>query len=112
MNRVAWGVLIKKESPRNPLPEGVLKLLNHERAVLRSKTDAVAERHTHVGLARGVGDIIEITVGIGLVQVDGWRNLSRFHCAKRCAQAGGATGALWMTDLRFGSGHWDSMRVA
>src|SRR6266550_3964784 len=80
---------------------------DYQRAVLRSETNAVAERDPHVALARGVGDIVEITIRIGFVEVDCGRNDARFHRAQGRAQTGGAAGPLRMADLRFGSGHGD-----
>jgi hypothetical protein len=76
-----------------------LDFLDHQRAVLRAEPDAIAKRYPHLGLARGVGDIVEITIRIGIVEVDRRRNGTRFHCAQGRAQTGGAAGALGMADL-------------
>src|SRR6185436_10953048 len=73
--------------------------LNHQSAVLRTKPDAVAKRNLYICLAGLVGDVIQITFGIGLIEVYGWRYQSGVHGAERRAQTGGAAGALGMAHL-------------
>src|SRR5689334_18611460 len=62
-----------------------LNLLNYQRAILRSKTNAVAERSAHVSFARLKGNVIEVAIRIGIVEVNCRRNDASFDRTKRCA---------------------------
>src|SRR5215204_5210735 len=89
-----------------------IDLLNHEGAVLRTKADAVAEGDPYVCFARFVGDVVEITIRVRLIEVDGWRDLVCMHGAECCGQTCGATRALRMADLRLRCRHRNPRRLA
>src|SRR2546429_4932387 len=82
---------------------------NHERAVLRAEADTVAEGDAHALFARKVRNVIEIAVGVWLVQVDGWWNQICVHGAECGGDSSSTARALRMTDLRFGRGHRDAL---
>ena len=58
-------------------------LLDHNRTVLRAEADTVAERGPYACFARFVGDVIEITIRVRLVEVDRWWDFVRMHRAER-----------------------------
>ena len=64
-----------------------------------------------LSLTIDVGDVIQIALGVGDVEVNGWRNFSVLHGDEGCSQAGRAAGALGMPDLRLQSGHRNTTRV-
>ena len=57
--------------------------LNDEGAVLRTEADTVAERDPHACFARFVGDVVEITIRVRLIEVDRRRDLVCMHRAER-----------------------------
>jgi len=61
----------------------MIELLDHDRAILRSEADAVAEGDPYARFTRFVGDVVEITSRVRLIEVDRWRDLVRVHRAKR-----------------------------
>src|SRR5690349_5558605 len=62
-----------------------IELLDHQRAVLRTEADAVTESNPDVGFARFVGNVVEITIRIRLVEVDSRWDLVGVHRAERRA---------------------------
>src|SRR6266550_1621366 len=60
----------------------ILHSSDHQRAVLRSKANAVTECYVHPGFAGFDRNVIEITIGIGLVEIDRWRNQIGVHGAQ------------------------------
>src|SRR5689334_6064838 len=89
-----------------------IELLDHQRAVLRTEADAVAERNPDTGFTRFIGNVVEITIRVRLVEVDRRWDLVGVHRATRGAQAGRATRALRMSDLRLGGRHGNARGLA
>src|SRR5690349_4629258 len=85
--------------------------LDHEGTVLRTEADTVAEGDPHACFARFVGDVIEITIRVRLIEVDRWRDLVCMHGAERSGQPRSATRALRMTDLRLRRRHRNARRL-
>src|SRR5215510_8312800 len=90
----------------------MIEFLDHEGAVFRAEADAVAERDIDTGFTRLVGNVVEITIRVRLVEVDCRWDLVCVHRAERSAQTGRATRALRMSDLRLRRGHRDARGVA
>src|SRR5215472_5684466 len=84
---------------------------NDDDAVLRSEPEAVAHRRADVGPAPFVGNEIEIARRIGLAMVDGRRQKAARHRERARDDAGGAAGALRMTDHRLDRRPRDAIRV-
>src|SRR6185369_17367873 len=87
-------------------------MLDHNRTVLRAEADTVAERDIYAGFARFVGDVIEITIRIRLVEVYRWWDLVCMHCAERCRQTSRTTCTLRMSDLRLRRRHRNARCMA
>src|ERR1044072_1754166 len=86
--------------------------LNHEGTVLRSEADTIAEGEPDICFTCFVGNVIEITIRVRLIEIDrGW-DLVGMHRAKRCSESGGATRALRMTDLRLRRRHRNAPRIS
>src|ERR1041384_2893138 len=98
-----WGM-------RNSGLSGLSNPPNDQRAVLRSKSNAVAERGAHVSYARFQGSVIQITIRIGIVEIYLRRHHARRQGAQRRALARSPTRALRMANLRFSRGHPNAMR--
>src|SRR5271170_734373 len=79
--------------------------------VFRSESHAIADRMLDLSFAIDVGHVIQIALGVGDVEVNGWGNLAVVHGDEGCSQAGRAAGALGVSDLRLESGHRNSTRV-
>src|SRR5689334_1966113 len=73
--------------------------------VLRTESDAVANRMLNLLPASNIGNVIEIAFGVGKLQVDGRRDLTVMHCDQRGGHPSGATGPLRMSNLRLQSRH-------
>src|SRR5262249_31382413 len=73
----------------------------HERRVLGTERDAVAHGVFDLKRASGLGHVVEVAVGVGFLQIDGGWELVVLHCDQRGGDAGCATRALRMPDLRF-----------
>src|SRR5207245_10576647 len=82
---------------------------NHQRAIFRSKSDAVAEGDAHVCFARFEGNVIQLASRIGLVKINSWRNDASAHGAQRGAQARRTACALRMSHLGFRRRHRNAM---
>src|SRR5678815_3049036 len=89
----------------------MIDLLDHNRTVLRAEADTVAERDPHARFARFIGDIVEITIRVRLIEVNRWWDLVCVHRTERCGQAGSATRTLRMPDLRLRCGHRNPRRL-
>ena len=61
----------------------MIELLDHDRTVLRTEADTVAEGDPHARFARFVGDVVEITIRVRFVEVNRWRDLVCVHGAER-----------------------------
>src|SRR6185436_10007245 len=86
-------------------------MLDHNRTVLRAEADTVAERDFHACFARFVGDVIQITIRVRLVEVDRWWDFVRMHRAERRRYPCRATRALRMSDLRLRCRHRNPRRL-
>src|SRR5487761_1041575 len=63
----------KPESSRVAIGRFILaavRALDHERGVVTAKAERVRDHHLEVNLARLVGDVVEVAVRVGLIQVD------------------------------------------
>src|SRR6185369_16050679 len=89
----------------------MIYLLAHNRTVLRPEADTVAERNPHACFARFVGDVIEITIRVRLIEVDRRWDLVCMHRAERRSQTRGAARTLRMTDLRLRCRHRNPCRL-
>src|SRR5256885_5405889 len=83
----------------NSLRYGRLDALNHQRAILGSKSNAVAKGDSYVCFSRLISHVIEITLGIGRVQIDRRRNNSPMHRAQGRTQPCGTASALRASNL-------------
>src|ERR1044071_9535487 len=89
-----------------PHPSSLIPyLFDDERAVLGAEADAVAEGDADALLARAVGGVVEVAVGVGLVEVDGGGNLIGLHRAESGGEPGRARRALRVADLRLRARH-------
>src|ERR1051325_490403 len=61
------------------------ELLDHEGAVLRTEADTVAEGYLHAGFARFIGNVVEITSRVRLIEINRRWDLVGVHRAKRRA---------------------------
>src|SRR4051794_36290870 len=64
-----------------------------------------------LGATTDIGDVVEVALGIGLLEVDGGRYLSVLHGDERGSDTGSATCALRVADLGFQSRHRDVVGV-
>src|ERR1043166_1641104 len=60
----------------------MIELLDHQRAVLRTEADAVAEGDVYAGFTGFVGNVVEITMRVRLIEVNGRRDFVRVHRAE------------------------------
>src|SRR5487761_217015 len=47
-----------------------VRAIDHERRVVAAKAERVRDRHLDLNLARRVGDVVEVALRVGLIQVD------------------------------------------
>src|SRR6185312_12065060 len=80
-------------------------LLQDERRIFGSDTDAVADRMFDECFASNVTYVVKIAIRVGIFKIDRGRHLRVFHGDQRRSNAGGAARTLRVTDLRFQSGH-------
>src|SRR5215831_19451603 len=85
-----------------------LNLLNHQRAVLGSKSDAITQRHAHVGFAGIKRHVIKIAIGIRFIEINRGRNDASAHGTKRSPETGSAARSLRVAHLGFSCRHWDA----
>ena len=78
-----------------------------QRAVFAAKGDAVADREVDGFGSRLVWDVVEIALGIGVVEIDGGVKEAGAHAEDGGGEAGGAAGALGVADHGFGGAHGD-----
>src|SRR5215510_2763359 len=90
----------------------MIEFLDHQRAVFRTEANTVAKGDLYATFTRFVGNVVEITVRIRFIEVYSRRDLICVHRAQRRAEAGRATRALWMSDLRFGGRHRNARGLA
>ena len=76
-----------------------LQLFNHQSAVLRAEANAIAKRDAHIRFAREIGNVIEVAIRIGFVEIDCGRDQIGMHRAEGCTQARRAAGPLRVSDL-------------
>src|SRR5438309_7100889 len=82
----------------------------HQRGILRSEGDAVANGMLDILLAACLGSIVKITFRIRFFQIDGRRDLAVLHGDNRRRDTRGAAGALGMANLRLEGRHWNARR--
>src|SRR5689334_7267663 len=68
------------------------RFAKHQRAVLAAERDAIAQRNVDLHCTRGVGDVVEITVRIGIVEINRRMKSPPIKPDQRGRDARGATG--------------------
>src|SRR6185369_16797163 len=76
--------------------------------ILRSKADAIRQRIPDFGFAGDKWHVIEITLGIGILEIESRRNQTFSHRKQNRTDACRAACTLRMSDHRFGRTHRDS----
>lgn len=75
------------------------------RRVMPTKSKAIVHRVAHGSVARVVGSVVQITIGIRSIQVDGWRDDVVVAAQNREDHLNAAAGAESMAKVAFGAGN-------
>src|SRR6266850_64783 len=75
-----------------------LTITEDQRRILGSEADAIRQRIAHPGLARNQGNVIEIALRVRVFEIQRRWNQAFAHGKQNGAQAGGAAGALRMSE--------------
>src|SRR5581483_9130011 len=67
--------------------------------ILRAERNAIAHSVFDLMPAPCVGNVVEITVGIGIIKIDGGRNLRVMHSDEGSSDSRSSAGPLRMPDL-------------
>src|SRR6516164_11682161 len=86
-------------------------LSQHQGSILRPESHTVTNGVLDLSLAIDIGNIIEVALRIRSIEIDRRRHPAMLHGNHRRRNTGRAASTLGMTDLRFQSGHRNTLRM-
>src|SRR5690348_13462191 len=100
--------MISSSTARRSRLKGVSE---NECRILRTESDTVRKRISDTGLARNTGNIVEITLGIRIFEIQGRRNNRFLHGEEDGADTACTTRTLRMAHHRLRRTCWNLLRA-